>query len=286
MSIVVLDLEWNGAYCKKVNGYFNEIIEIGAVRLADDLTVAERFDAVIRPRVSRKLTHWVTDLTGYTDEQVKAGISFLDAMERLQRFIGEGGATLLTWSTTDLLVLMENCRYYYGDERIPSVTGYLDLQAYAQTRLELGTKQQIGLAKFAELLGMNSDDLALHHAIDDSVLSAAILRRVYHRPSFEAAVRSLDDEFYRRLTFKPTIVKELNDPAVDRKKFVFTCPDCGKRLKETGKWRFFHNQFNSTLQCGVCNTLYHGRVQVRLTYDGPVTKRRLAPKKEKQPEEA
>ena len=63
MAIVVLDLEWNGTYCKRVDGYFNEIIEIGAVRLDKKFNIEAQFDAVIRPRVSRKLTHWVTDLT-------------------------------------------------------------------------------------------------------------------------------------------------------------------------------------------------------------------------------
>lgn len=33
MRFVVMDLEWNGAYCRQTRGYFNEIIEIGAVRL-------------------------------------------------------------------------------------------------------------------------------------------------------------------------------------------------------------------------------------------------------------
>ena len=284
MSIIVLDLEWNGAFCKKTGGFFNEIIEIGAVRLASDLSIADRFDAVIRPRINRKLSHWVTDLTGYTDEQMKGGTTFIDAMERLSRFMGRD-AVILTWSTTDLLVLMENCRFYYGDDRIPTAAAYLDLQAYAQTRLELGTKQQVGLAKFAELLHMSSDELELHHAIDDSVLSAQILRRVYEEPSFSVAIRPLDDEFYRRLTFKPTIIKELDDPAVKKEKFNFNCPQCRKALKQKGQWRFFHNRFNATLQCPQCKTEYFGRVQVRRLFDGPVTKRSLAPKKEKEPQE-
>ena len=71
MQYIVADLEWNGSYSKKAHGYFNEIIEIGAVRLSDKLEIEDHFDAVIRPRVSRKLSHWVTDLTGYTDEQLK-----------------------------------------------------------------------------------------------------------------------------------------------------------------------------------------------------------------------
>ncbi len=287
MAIVVLDLEWNGAFCKKLGGYFNEIIEIGAVRLNDSLDIVERFDAVIRPRVSRKLTHWVTDLTGYTDEQVRAGTTFEDAMKRLQRFIGDQDATLLTWSTTDLLVFMENCRYYYGDGHIPFVGQYLDLQAYAQQRLQLDTAQQVGLAKLAALLGMDSDSLELHHAIDDSVLSAQILKRVYDRASFKAAVRPTDEAFYRRITFKPTFVREFDDPAVKQRDFRFRCDTCGKRLKATEPWRFSHRYFTAPLHCAACDRKFVGRVQIRRLFDGPEVKRRLIHKTdEKKPEEA
>ena len=285
MAVVVLDLEWNGAYCKKTGGFFNEIIEIGAVRLNDNFTIAARFDAVIRPCINRKLTRWVSELTGYTDEQMKGGTTFTAAMERFHTFAGDA-PVLLTWSTTDLLVLMENCRYYYGDDRIPNAAGYMDLQAYAQQRMQLGTAQQVGLSKFADLLGMPSDMLELHHAIDDSVLSAQILGRVYEKTSFDAAIRPMNEDFYKRLTFKPSIVKELDDPAVKKEKFVFHCPKCRKTLKETGQWRFFHNRFNAPLQCPVCRGEFFGRVQVRLTFDGPVTKRSLAPKKPKETEEA
>ena len=279
MAIVVLDLEWNGAFCKKVGGYFNEIIEIGAVRLDDRLTIADRFDAVIRPRVSRKLTHWVTDLTGYTDEQVRGGITFNEAMERLHRFIGDEDATLLTWSTTDLTVFMENCRYYYGDERIPFVSRYLDLQAYTQRWLALDASQQVGLAKAAELLGMNSEALALHHAIDDSVLSAQILQRVYDKASFRSAVRPTDEEFYRRIHFKPTFVRELDDPAVRQKDFRFRCEDCGKRLKPAAPWQFRHRYFAAPLHCS-CGKEYTGRVQIRRLFDGAEVKRRRIVKAE------
>lgn len=277
MTLVVLDLEWNGAFCKKLNGYFNEIIEIGAVRLNDQLEIAERFDEVICPQVSRKLTHWVSDLTGYTDEQVRGGIRFTEAMERLGRFIGDSGETvLLTWSNTDLSVLMENCRYYYGDERIPFMNYYLDLQAYAQHRQQLGTAQQVGLGNFAELLGMDHETLELHHAIDDSVLTAQILRRVYDRPSFEAALRPTDDEFYARLRFKPSFVRELDDPAARPEYFVFRCEQCGETLKPTAPWKFLHRYFTAPLQCA-CGKNYVGRVQIRCFYDGPKVKRWLRP---------
>lgn len=43
MQYIVADLEWNGAFSKKAHGYFNEIIEIGAVKLDSQLQPAGGF---------------------------------------------------------------------------------------------------------------------------------------------------------------------------------------------------------------------------------------------------
>lgn len=52
MQYIVMDLEWNGGYSRKAHGYFNEIIEVGAVRLDESLQVTDRFHAAIRPVVA------------------------------------------------------------------------------------------------------------------------------------------------------------------------------------------------------------------------------------------
>lgn len=274
MTYVILDLEWNGAYCNKLGGYFNEIIEIGAVRLSEDKQIEERFDAYIRPVVSRKLTRLVTDLTGITDDQVRQGVSFGEAMESLCRFVGED-AVVMTWSNTDLLVLMENCRYFYDDERIPFLSAYVDLQHYAQLRLELGTAQQVALGKLAEQLHLGSKEMELHHAIDDSALAAAIFRQVYEPCSFQKEVATVDDEFYRRLTFKPTFIREIDDPLIRRADLRFSCETCRRNLKRTGKWQCQHRFFTATFRCAVCGVEYIGRVQAKRKYDGVEIKKRL-----------
>ncbi len=274
MTYVILDLEWNGARCEKLGGYFNEIIEIGAVRLSEDKRIEERFDAYIRPVVSRKLTRLVTDLTGITDDQVQSGVSFEQAMDRLRRFVGED-AVVMTWSNTDLTVLMENCRYFYHDERIPFLSAYLDLQNYAQTRLGLGTAQQVALGKLAELLQLNSEEMELHHAIDDSVLAAAIFRRVYEPVSFQKAVSPVNDDFYGRLTFKPTFIREIDDPLVRRSDLRFSCENCKRNLKRVGEWQFQHRFFTATFRCAACGAEYVGRVQAKKKYDGVEIKKRL-----------
>lgn len=274
MTCVILDLEWNGAYCEKLGGYFNEIIEIGAVRLSSDKRIEERFDVYIRPVVSRKLTRLVTNLTGITDDQVKGGVPFEQAMQSLQRFVGED-AVVMTWSNTDLTVLMENCRYFYNDERIPFLSAYLDLQNYAQTRLGLGTAQQVALSKLAELLHLGSDGVELHHAIDDSVLAAAIFRRLFEPLSFRKAVLPVNDEFYRRLTFKSTFIREIDDPLIRRSDLRFSCECCKRNLKRMGDWEFQHRFFTAVFRCSNCKVEYIGRVQAKRKYDGVEIKKRL-----------
>ncbi len=274
MTYVILDLEWNGARSEALGGYFNEIIEIGAVRLSADRRTEKRFDAYIRPVVSRKLTRLVTNLTGITDEQVKHGIPFAQAMQKLAEFVGND-AVIMTWSNTDLMVLMENCRYHFQSDTIPFMGRYLDLQRYTQIRMKWGTAQQISLSNAAEQLELSSEDMELHHAIDDSILSAAIFRRVYEPFSFRKAITHVDEEFYRRLTFKPYFIREIDDPLIRRADLRFSCEACRRNLKRTGDWQFQHRYFTAPFFCAHCKTEFWGRVQAKRKYDGVELKKRL-----------
>ncbi len=282
MTRIILDLEWNGAYSKKAHGYFNEIIEIGAVRLAEDGSIADRFDAYIRPVVSKKLTKLVTDLTGITDEQVEHGATFAGAMSRLKRFVGGGEVVLMTWSTADLLVLMENCRYFFGDDHIPFFTAYMDLQAYAQARRQVGGGQQISLLNFGESLGLTGDGRELHHAIDDSVLAAEIFKQVYEETSFRKALSGMDEEFHRRITFRTTYLSDINSPLIRRSDLRFACDACGRNLKRVSNWKFYNRMFFATFRCEACDRNFTGRVQAKHKYEGVELKKRLVAKKPKE----
>lgn len=284
MTYVILDLEWNGARSEKLGGYFNEIIEIGAVRLSEDLRIEDRFDAYIRPVVSKKLTKLVTNLTGITDEQVRTGLSFATAMDALGQFIGRN-AVVMTWSNSDLLVLMENCRYFLGDEHIPFLQAYVDLQAYAQTRLGLGLSQQMALGKLAEQVSLSSDDMELHRAIDDSALAAMIFQKVYEPKSFRKTAVRVNAEFYRRLTFKPSFLHEIDNPLIRRADLRFSCDTCKRNLKRVTDWQFRHRFFTAAFRCAHCGTDFIGRVQAKQKYEGVEIKKRLLRKQAEKPEE-
>ncbi len=286
MQVVVVDLEWNGSYSKKAHGYFNEIIEIGAVKLNENMQVVDEFSEQIRPVVSKKLSTIVTDLTHISAEELEDGTTFAKMMRRFAAWIGKKPTAILTWSTTDLLVLMENCRFFYGKQEIPFLANYMDFQAYAQKRMGISDGQQLGLAKAGELLGISEDELSLHRALDDSRLTARILQSVVERESFDSAIMAVDAEFYRRITFKTTVISDIDNPLVKRSELAFNCPECGQGMRRRGQWRFRSRAFCAEFSCRRCKKEYNGRVQFRLKYEGLEVRKKLNEKKapEEQPQ--
>lgn len=275
MQYIVIDLEWNGSYSKKAHGYFNEIIEVGAVKVNENMQILDEFRAAIKPVVSKKLSSIVTDLTNITAEDLADGTTFAGMMRQLSKWMGSEPSTVLTWSTTDLLVLMENCRFFYGKQEIPFLKNYMDFQVYAQQQMGVDTSQQLGLARAGEMLGIPEDALSLHRALDDSRLTVAILQKVYEKNTFTASILPVDHEFYKRITFKTTIIKDLDDPLVKRSELCFNCPDCGQNMKRKGTWRFRSRAFCAEFSCRRCQKKYTGRVQYKLKYEGVEVKKKL-----------
>lgn len=282
MRFIITDLEWNGSYTRKTRGYFNEIIEIGAVKVDESLGSAETFHAVIRPELSRKLSTVVTDLTNITVEELADGLPFKRAVELFREWIGEEEAVLATWSNTDLLVMMENFRYYNRKETIPFATHYVDLQRYCQQQLEVDSGHQLGLSHAAQRLGISDEGMALHRALDDSILTARVLKKLYDREAIKPYIWTMDDSFYERIHFKPRVINDIHHPAAQKKEFRFRCENCGRRLEQKGRWQFRNHAFCSELLCRSCDKQFVGRVQLRQLYDSVEVRRKLIEKKPKE----
>ena len=66
MNFVILDLEWNPSYSKKLKGFINEIIEFGAIKVNSDLEIIDTFSALVRPQIGKKLNEKITTCLLYT----------------------------------------------------------------------------------------------------------------------------------------------------------------------------------------------------------------------------
>ncbi len=73
MQYIILDLEWNAAYSRRRQGFINEIIEFGAVKVDGHLQVVDTFSALVRPQVGKKISGKVRSLTNITNEELVGG---------------------------------------------------------------------------------------------------------------------------------------------------------------------------------------------------------------------
>ncbi|MCL2487337.1 MAG: exonuclease domain-containing protein [Oscillospiraceae bacterium] len=275
MYYIITDIEWNGAFSKKACGYFNEIIEIGAVMLDERLEQVDTFHALIRPVISKQLSEIVTNMSSIRPEELKDGLTFAGAVSAFKRWIGRRQFVFLSWSTTDLLVWIENCRYFFRNRRLPFLRYFMDAQAYCQHRLRRPPGQQLGLGLACDMLGIAFEDIHLHRALDDALLTAQVFRRLFNPETAAAAILKADEAFYDRFTFKVRYISELSDPMIDPVELEFRCMNCGEWLERAGDWRLRSRQFNAAFVCSHCDKVFNGKVRFKITYDGLMVRRRL-----------
>ena len=274
MDIVILDLEWNAAYSRRSKRYLNEIIEFGAVKCGEDLAVKGEFSSLVKPRLGREMNPYTADLTRLSIQELAGGAPFPKVVSQFRRWAGD--CLLLTWSSSDVRTLVENCRYFMGQERVPFLTRYADLQRYAQERLGAEAGEQLGLAAAAERLGLDVSQMAHHRALDDSRMALAILRRLYDRDQLLAQSSVCDGEFYRRATFKTRIITDPSDPMVSAEDLAFPCPRCGGATRRISHWTPHNRSSRAVFRCGSCGHSFGGRLTIKEKYEGiTVTKKSL-----------
>ena len=96
MQYVVFDLEWNNVYGRKINGFINEIIEIGAVKLDEELNELSSFSSFVKPSIGKRLRGSVKELTHITNDDVLGGEPFTHVFSSFRKWIGAEPTVVLT----------------------------------------------------------------------------------------------------------------------------------------------------------------------------------------------
>lgn len=280
MNFVILDLEWNGAYSKKVKKFVNEIIEFGAIKVDEKLNIIDTFSMLVTPQIGKKLNSRVAQLTHITSEELfDSNNTFTHVLSKFKKFLSD--SVLLTWGTSDILTLMENCKYYLGENRLTFMKQYCNLQAYSEYMLDHNDKsRQMGLSTCAQQLGITVEGLELHRALDDSKLSLICLRELYNEEKIAPFIENGDSEFYRKITFKNTVIYDLKNPLIDKKEFYICCDKCGRKSRRKSKWISKNRSFRAQFRCNKCRRDFEGRLTFRLKYEGISVDRRIVEKNE------
>ena len=280
MNFVILDLEWNGAYSKKAKKFVNEIIEFGAVKIDEQFNTIDTFSMLVTPQIGKKLNSRVSELTHITTKELfDSNNTFTHVLSKFKKFLSD--SILLTWGTSDILTLIENCKYYLGDSKLPFMTTYCNLQAYCEHKLNHTDKsRQMGLSTCAEQLSISTKGLELHRACDDAKLSLKCFKKVYDDSDIREFIEIANDEFYRKITFKNSVIYDLRNPLIDKKEFYICCDKCGRKARKKSKWICKNRSFRAQFRCAKCKRDFEGRITFRLKYEGVTVDRRVVEKPE------
>lgn len=198
MNYVILDLEFNQAFPFKTGRKFEtvsdcpfEIIQIGAVKLDENLNTIGTFNAFIQPTLYRRLHPFVEKITGIREKQLENQPFFPEAYDNFVRFIGAEDAVLCTWGTDDVKSLFRNV-YYHKLDTNTITHRYIDIQSYASNYLNYEAGKAIGLKNAILALSLESE-IPFHDALNDAIYTARVFQIV--RP-----------EKINLMTFQPTIL--------------------------------------------------------------------------------
>ncbi len=262
-----MDLEWNNVYGRKIQGFINEIIEIGAVKLNGRLEQVDTFNSFIRPSIGKRLRGSVKKLTSITNDDVQGGEPFTYVFSTLRKWIGSEPTIVLTWGNGDIRVLIENYKYLNGIAYIPFLANYVDLQPFVQRKLKTEKGQQLGLSHAAEMLGIDADAYFHHRALADSELSAECFRKVFDFDDLQEYVQTCGTDFYAKLAFKPHPISNLKNPLIDKKQLTYQCPACGVNAVRRSEWKYSNRFFRAVFECPLCHTQTKVSVRFMRMYD-------------------
>lgn len=267
MNYIILDLEWNNAYCKKKKGFMNEIIEIGAVKLNNELQVIDTFSIFIKAQLGKKLHSRVKELTNITNDDISTGKPFSQAMSMFRKWVSNEPNIIMTWGDTDIRVMIENFRYFNGIGFIPFLSNYVNLQKYAQAFMNIPKAEQIGLSHAAEKLGIDFENYSLHRALDDSRLTADLFKTMYNKSMLDSYTHICDASFYTRLTFKPKPITDINSPLIDKSKMRCVCDICGNSCDRVSEWKIVNHSFKAIFNCKKCKRKMRFLIRFKEYYD-------------------
>ena len=126
---VVYDLEftaWEGSMANHWlrPGEFQEVVQIGALKVDAEFATGETFDVLVRPRLNPVLSSYLERLTGITNEEVRArGVDFVQAYREFVAFAGD--LPIIAFGRDDL-VFANNLRLY-GMTDLPPLPPYLNI---------------------------------------------------------------------------------------------------------------------------------------------------------------
>lgn len=183
MNYILIDLEFNQGYNftetnkQTINPKCPfEIIQIGAVKLDENLQTISTFNSLVKPKLYAKIHPFVQKITGITIEKLNSANSFKQCYDEFIQLI-DNESVLCTWGMADMKELLRNIEYHELDTSIIPKK-YINVQRHASIHLNCTKGTNIGLSKAVELLNIPVKN-QFHDAFNDAYYTAEVFKNIY-----------------------------------------------------------------------------------------------------------
>ena len=179
MNYLVVDFEFT--FYKRPVGrpraFFEEIIEIGAVKLDENLNECGKLQNFVKPHFFPKHAKDAMDFCMITDADMKKAITFPAMLEKMSAMYEAGNTLFVAWGDSDYKVLAEGCSRHKLENPVLQAD-YLDLaEAY---KLWRGEENTPGLKTAIIEMEVTADGLA-HTAFDDAYNTGKVLAKMLEK---------------------------------------------------------------------------------------------------------
>ncbi len=176
MNYIVMDLEWNQSstrYRAERNGIrlSGEIVEIGAVRVNENMEILEQYCRFVKPECYQKMNRTVTELTDITNEMIAEGSPFREVIADFLEWCGED--PFLTWSENDIIMIEDNMLFHGMD--IDDLPKCYDVQLLFDDQV---TQEDRSFALSYAMWKFDIKPQRSHDALNDAINTVEVLKRL------------------------------------------------------------------------------------------------------------
>lgn len=244
MNYIIFDLEWNqcGSETEMITQPVclpGEIIEIGAVKLDDAFQKIDELRLYIKPKYYEKLHRRIVTLTGIRDKTLaEQGLSFPEAYRKFRAFCGEE-YSFMTWSTSDLPILIDNMLLHGID--ISDLPDTYDLQRIFCKEI-MRFSRRMSLDDALKVLGEKGD--TAHDALNDSKNTALVCNHL--------DLEEYAGEYVSRAFAEPPLKLVFDSPRAalaSQELRQLNCPWCGQSIQAAPWLSMDHQEYISMASC-------------------------------------
>ncbi len=287
MNYIVFDLEWNQSNTglePETNELPFEIIEIGAIKLNNEMKFIGEFSQLIKPKVYREMHYITKKLIHIQMAELEGGRPFPIVMNEFLEWCGED-SVFCTWGPLDLMELQRNMRFYEMKPLSDKPFMFYDVQKLFSLAYENGEIRR-SLEYATDFLNLEKD-IPFHRAFSDAYYAGKVLEKIvasnceednhildrFSYDVFNLPKKKSDEIFNVFDNYAKYISREFNDKSdilLDKTIMNTKCYLCRKNNKRVVKWFTPNSKHYYSISYCEKHGYMKSKIRVRKSEEGKV----------------